>query len=139
LIANAEQLISIISNTFGASAYVQTISNVIDKVGQQQIYDGLSSTINTLEIVILTCVTLLVSLIVVLISSLLINNSKRMGAVLKALGYSDASVLSSFLSIYVPTILLGLLIAIPISILMVFGFVNIIFGIGGILLISSTH
>lgn len=132
-------LIKKIINTFGNTAYAQIITNVIDKLGNQQIYNGLSNTINTLEVVILTCITLLVSLIVILISSMLISNSQKLSAILKALGYSDRSNLESFLAVYIPTIIIGLIIAIPISILLVFGFTNIIFGVGGILLTSSIH
>jgi putative ABC transport system permease protein len=138
-INKSQDLIQLISSTFGNTAYVQTINNVIDKLGNQQIYKGLSSTINTLETAALICVTLMVSLIVILISNMLVNNSQKLGAILKALGYSNRSNLESFLSVYIPTILIGLIVAIPISILLVFGFTNIIFSAGGILLTSSIH
>jgi putative ABC transport system permease protein len=137
LVAKSSELINLISNTFGNSAYVQLTNSVIDKLGNQQIYNGLSNTVNSIEVVTLTCITLLVSLIVILISSMLITNSERLGSILKALGYSDRSILESFLSIYVPTIFMGLAIAIPITFLLVFGFTNIIFGVGGILLLNS--
>jgi putative ABC transport system permease protein len=137
LMTKVGDLMKLISNTFGQSAYVQTVSNVFDKLGQQAIYDGLSQTVNALEVAVLTCVILLVSIIVVLISSMLINNSKKFAAVLKSLGYSDASNLQSFLAVFIPTILIGLVIAIPLSILLVMGFNSIIFNVGGVLLLSN--
>lgn len=126
----ANDLTKLLSDTFGNTAYRQTISNVIDKLGTQAIYDGLSNTVNDIEVVVLFCMTLLTSLIVILISNMLISDSKRLGAILKALGYSDISNLESFLSVYVPTILIGIIIAIPLSILFVYGFNAIIFNTG---------
>ena len=53
----------------------------------------------------------MVIIIVALITNMVINDSKRLAALLKALGYTDGENATSFLSIYIPVIIFGLGIA----------------------------
>jgi ABC-type lipoprotein release transport system permease subunit len=62
-----------------------------------------------------------------LITILLMNESKRLAAILKSLGYSDGQNAKSFLAIYIPVILLGLAFAIPLSMAVVAIFQTAIF------------
>jgi putative ABC transport system permease protein len=79
----------------------------------------------------------MVVLIVMLITVMLIGDSKKLAAVLKALGYSDSENASSFLSIYGPVIAVGLLLSIPLSLAMIFAFQAVIFTGAGILLTAN--
>jgi hypothetical protein len=78
-------------------------------------------------------------LIVLLISLLIINDSKNLAAIMKALGYSDKKNLSSFLSIYFLVILLSVAISIPLAIGLVAAFNGIIFAGVGIFLTTSIN
>jgi hypothetical protein len=76
-------------------------------------------------------------LIILLISLLIINDSKNLAAIMKALGYSDRKNIASFLSIYIPVVLLSVAISIPIAIGLVAAFNGIIFSGVGIFLTTS--
>jgi putative ABC transport system permease protein len=79
----------------------------------------------------------MVMIIVMLITVMLIGDSKKLAAILKSLGYYDKENAASFLSIYVPVILLGLLLSIPLSFALIYAFQAIIFTGGGILLLAN--
>jgi putative ABC transport system permease protein len=81
----------------------------------------------------------MVIVIVMLITILLIGESKRLAAILKSLGYSDGQNVKSFLAIYIPVILIGLGIAIPLSLGIVAAFQLAIFNWVNILLTTSIH
>ena len=74
----------------------------------QLVFDNLSGTISNLTYAIIGVVSLMVIIIVALITNMVINDSKRLAALLKALGYTDGENATSFLSIYIPVIILGL-------------------------------
>jgi putative ABC transport system permease protein len=69
----------------------------------------------------------MVVIIVMLITIMLMSESKRLAAILKSLGYSDAQNAASFLAIYIPVIIIGLAIAIPLTIGLVYAFQGMIF------------
>ena len=57
----------------------------------------------------------MVIIIVALITNMVINDSKRLAALLKALGYTDGENARSFLAIYLPVIFFSLIISILLS------------------------
>jgi putative ABC transport system permease protein len=100
---------------YGNSAYTTLISNAIDRDSADLIFNNLSSTITEIETVIISILIIMVLLIIVLISLMIINDSKSLAAILKALGYRDHQNVTSFISIYIPVILLSILASIPLA------------------------
>jgi putative ABC transport system permease protein len=113
------------------------VTGANDRDGTQKIFTSLSSTIGTIENVVLITTTIMVILIVMLVSIMIIDDSKRLAATLKALGYSDKENILTFLSIYIPVILIGLAIGIPLSFGIVYAFQAIVFHSASILLSAS--
>jgi putative ABC transport system permease protein len=123
-----------LTSIYGTSSLISLVSGAQDRDSTYIIFNNLSNTISQVETVVLAIVSLMVIIIVMLISVMLIGDSKKLAAILKALGYSDRENVSSFLSIYVPVIGIGLLLSIPLSFLLIYGFQAIIFFGAGILL-----
>jgi putative ABC transport system permease protein len=94
-------------------------------------------TVEQIEDVTLAVISLMVSIIVILITIMLMNDAKKLAAILKALGYTDRENATSFLSIYAPVIILGLLLAIPLSFGVVLAFQAAIFSGTNILLAAN--
>jgi putative ABC transport system permease protein len=126
-----------LTRIYGNTAVTSLVSGAQDRDSTYVIFNNLSNTITQVESVVLAIVSLMVILIVMLITVMLIGDSKKLAAILKALGYSDGENASSFLSIYLPVIAIGLLLAIPLSFALIYGFQAIIFSGAGILLTAS--
>lgn len=104
-------LVGLIQSYYGSTAYESLVTGVIDKVSQQIVYSNMSKTINQLTVAISVIVGFMVIVIVSLITNMVINDSKRLAALLKTLGYTDGENAANFLSIYASVIILGLLVA----------------------------
>ena len=72
------------------------------------VYNTLSDTISTITDVVIGFVIVMVVIIVALLTNMIINDSRRLAALLKTLGYSDNENIITYLSIYIPVIILGL-------------------------------
>ena len=107
----ATDAINFIHEYFGDQAYCLIINGATDATAMQLVFDNLSGTISNLTYAIIGVVSLMVIIIVALITNMVINDSKRLAALLKALGYTDGENATSFLSIYIPVIIFGLGIA----------------------------
>lgn len=108
----AKDAIELIRNYFGEQSYSIVTSSVSDAVSSQLVFDNLSNTINTTTYAVIVVVLLMVIIIVALITNMVINDSKRLAALLKALGYTDGENARSFLAIYLPVIFFSLIISI---------------------------
>jgi putative ABC transport system permease protein len=126
-----------LTRIYGSTSVISLVSGATDRNSTHVIFSNLSNTISQVELTVLAIVSLMVILIVMLITVMLIGDSKKLAAILKALGYSDGENASSFLAIYVPVIGLGLLLSIPLSFMLIFGFQAVIFSGAGILLTAS--
>lgn len=111
----AKDAIALIRNYFGDQTYSIVISKVSDAVSTQLVYDNLSNTINNTTYAVIAIVLLMVIIIVALITNMIINDSKRLASLLKALGYTDSENAKSFLAIYLPVIFFSLIISILLS------------------------
>lgn len=109
------ELLTKISEVFGSSTYVSCLSDVTSKTMNQDVYISVSNSINKIEIVLLSIIILMVFFVVLLICSMIITDSRKLAALLKSLGYSDSSNALSFMSIYLPVIIIGVLLSIPLS------------------------
>ena len=111
----AKDAIELIRNYFGDQSYSIVISSVSDAVSSQLVFDNLSNTINNTTYAVITIVSLMVIIIVALITNMVINDSKRLAALLKTLGYTDGENTRSFLAIYLPVVFFSLIISILLS------------------------
>jgi len=131
---NAKNLCDQIIQYYGSSSILFAVNTANDAQATEAVYTSMASTINQIEIIVLAVIIIMVVIIILLISIIIIDDSKRLAAVLKSLGYSDRENATSFLAIYIPIIIFGLLIAIPISIGLVAAFQSIIFWNANLLL-----
>ncbi|GHU31018.1 hypothetical protein FACS1894166_01700 [Bacilli bacterium] len=122
---------------YGGTAMLALVSGAQDRSSTQTIFSSLSYTITQIEQIVLAIISFMVIIIVMLITILIISDSKRLAAILKSLGYSDQQNLMSFLSIYIPVVVLGLILAIPLSFVLVSVFQAVIFNGAGILILGT--
>jgi putative ABC transport system permease protein len=131
------QFTSKLKEIYGSTSVVALVNGASDRDSTHLIFTNLSNTITQVEVVALAIVGLMVILIVMLITVMLIGDSKRLAAILKALGYSDNENSQSFLAIYIPVIAIGLLLSIPLSFAIIYTFQAVIFSAASILLTAS--
>lgn len=122
-----------IVDAYGETTMIVTLCGAMDVAASDQIYTNLISTFNLAEVSIMAIIIPITIIIVGIISNLIINDSKKMAAMLKALGYSDSKNAMSILALFVPTIIIGLLLAIPLSFGLLAGYQSIIFSTANIL------
>lgn len=127
------EFVKTISNIYGDTTMITAITGATDVEASDLIYSNLISTFNLAEASIMAIIIPITIIIVAIISNLIIIDSKRMAAMLKALGYSDSKNLMSILALFVPTIAFGLLLAIPLSLGLTLGYQAIIFNTANIL------
>ena len=123
-----------LNRIFGVTTVYTTMKGMIDVEALSTVYDNLILTMSSTAAVIMMVIIPMTVFIVLILSSLIINDSKRLAAMLKALGYSDKKNAMSFLAIYLPVILIGLMISIPISIGLALGYQAMLFVSAGLLI-----
>jgi ABC-type lipoprotein release transport system permease subunit len=131
------QLINVIVNNFGSTSVVSLVQNSNDKLSTKIILDNATRTIDEIETIVLCVIAIMLILIIMLLTSLIVNDSKKLSGVLKALGIRDHTNIVSFLSIYAPTIIVGGLLSIPLAIAVVSLFNSIIFNTLGIYILTN--
>ena len=109
------QFIDKIVDIYGATTIVTAINGATDVHVLDEVYENLIDTFNTITNCILSLIIVIAITITILISNLVIDDSKRIAMLLKVLGYSNLQNAFNFLSLYIPVILIGLSIAIPIT------------------------
>ncbi|XQP54917.1 MAG: FtsX-like permease family protein [Mycoplasmoidaceae bacterium] len=127
------EFIDKITEIYGGTTMITAICGAIDVAATDLIYNNLISTFNLAETTIMAIIIPITIIIVAVISNLIINDSRRMAAMLKALGYSDIKNLMSILALFIPTIVLGLALAVPLSFGLTLGYQSIIFNTANIL------
>ncbi|MDE6562913.1 MAG: ABC transporter permease, partial [Malacoplasma sp.] len=132
---DAAAFIQTIADIFGTSSSLFIVSNAVSNSSTLDILNSTSTTLSKIQDAIMTIVILITILIIVIISSLIINDSLKLAAILKCLGLDDKKNAGSFLSVYVPVFLFGLLLSIPLTFLLGFIYTNFVFGFAGILII----
>ncbi|MCF0227339.1 MAG: ABC transporter permease [Malacoplasma sp.] len=93
---------------FGTTSYQLLLSGAIDKLSTSMVYGTLSSTMTNITNAVIGFVAVMVVIIVCLMTNMVINDSRKLAALLKTLGYSDRENIITYLSIYIPVILFGL-------------------------------
>lgn len=118
---------------FGATTMITAINGGMDVAASDLIYTNLINTFNMAETSIMAIIIPITIIIVGIISNIIINDSKRLAAMLKALGYSDKKNISSILALFIPTILIGIALAVPLVYGITIGYQAIIFNTANIL------
>ncbi|WP_027123724.1 ABC transporter permease [Mycoplasmoides pirum] len=96
--------------------YNSMISYISNVSSNNELFQTIAGTTIVIQNIILGITIPIVLLVVVLISNMLIEELRKIGIKLKALGFSNWEILSSFLSIYVPVFVVGLIVSIPTTI-----------------------
>lgn len=118
---------------FGDTTMVTSISSAIDVHASNAIYKNLISTFNLAESSIMSIVIPMTIVIVSIISNLIIDDSKKLAAMLKTLGYSDGKNTASIFALFIPAIFIGLIVAIPLTKFVITAYQSIIFNSANIL------
>lgn len=128
LAAKANELAQLIVKYYGQQVYEALLTGANDKLSSNLVYTNISNTVNKVTKVVIGVIAVMVIIIIALVTNMIINDSKKLAAILKSLGYSDNQNAATYLSIYIPVIIIGLLISIGISHLMVNVYNAVIFG-----------
>jgi len=129
-----QEFINLLRKYYGDTTMVTCICGATDVAASDLIYKNLISTFNLAETSIMSVIIPITIIVVGIISNLIINDSKKMAAMLKALGYSDKKNAMSILALFVPTIVLGLALAIPAAMGICVGYQALIFSNANILI-----
>lgn len=122
-----------LTDVFGDTTLITAIAGAMDVAASDLVYSNLIDTFNLAETSIMAIIIPITIIIVAVISNLIINDSKKMAAMMKALGYSDSKNLMSILALFIPTIVVGLALAVPLSLGLTLGYQSIIFNTANIL------
>lgn len=121
------QVIAVYSN----QDYETIIKGASDKNVLALTYSNMSNMVDTLTNISIATIIIMTTLIVVLMTSMTINDSKKLAGLLKAMGYTDKENAMTYLAIYVPVIAFGLLFAALLTWGLIASYNSIIFnGIG---------
>ncbi|SYV93756.1 Uncharacterised protein, partial [Mycoplasmoides gallisepticum] len=104
---------------YGSLPYNTMINFLYNSSSNRAIFENISKTSLTIQNVIIAMIVPIVTLIVILISNMLIDELKKIAIRMKALGFSDRAIIFSFLSIYIPVFIFGLLVGGPLSLILV--------------------
>jgi len=122
---------------YGKSQYINLINNASDKDAESLIFNNLSDSIQKIETGVLIVLSLAIVLIVLMLTLMIVDDTKRINAIMNAIGYRDNFNIRNTLSVYAPTFILSILLSIPFAFVATLVFNSIIFsGIG--ILIPST-
>lgn len=135
-IQNVQTYLEILNKTYGGLPYTSMINFIYNASANQGIFNSVSTTSVMLQNIVIGIIVPIVVLIVILISNMLIDELRKIGIRLKALGYSNIKILISFLSVYIPVFVIGLIISVPISIAFIQAYDAIIFSNTNIILNS---
>ncbi len=123
-----------LTSVFGQSAYVTITSGATPTNIIEESFDVMNDTLITIQYVLISIILIVSFIIIILLTFVIVNDALKISSLLKALGLSDIKNVLSLLAIYIPVVLFGILIAIPLAILFCSWYTNFIFDFSGILL-----
>lgn len=132
-------LLNLITTTFGNISVVSLVSNVLDKDEMNLIINNISNTINKIEVLVIAVVSSMCWLLFILISGIILDDSRRYASIMKVLGYRDHKNLFSYIWIWLFIGLFSLVITIPFSIIILNIYKSLIFHGLGVLLMFNTN
>ncbi len=134
---DAKDIDSFIANvvdTFGNSSYLSITSSVYPTSILKDTFQVMEETIYTIQLFSVSLIMIICFILIILITFTLISDSMKTASLLKTLGFSDVNNSLSLMLIYVPIILIGILLAIPLTIFIAYFYIEFIFSFSGILL-----
>lgn len=132
-----KNIVEVISNVFGKSASFSIVSGADSINSKYEVIKTISKTATEIQNIVLAIITIITVIIVIVISSIIINDSIKLAAILKCLGLADRNNALSFLSVYFPVFIIGLIVSIPLTSLLSYIYVQVILGFAGILLVIN--
>lgn len=112
-----DTIIKRITDLFGSSSpLVVSLTNVDYGVATSQVAGTFDKLLNSIETIIMVVMLPTLLIIIGLLAVIIVFESKRLIALLKILGYSNIRNLFSFLFVYIAVLVLGTIIAIPVTI-----------------------
>ncbi len=127
-------MISDIEAAFGQSAYIALVSNLMPTGILRDSFAVMDETLKFATDATISLLLVVSYIIVTLISFILVTDSMRVASILKALGLSDNDNALSLLLIYVPVVLIGILLTIPLLWIVSKFYIDGVFSFSGILL-----
>ena len=135
--AKWEEIVNQIAKVFGSSASFSIVSGAEYKDSALNIIQTISSTSTDIQNIIFGMIIVIVVIIISIISSIIINDSMKLAAILKCLGLADRNNALSFLSVFFPVFVAGLLLSIPMTLVIQIMYQKIILGFTGIVIIFN--
>lgn len=129
-----KKIISMIETIFGNSSAFTILTQATSRNSLLSVFSSVIATTSNIQNVVLGVIIIVSLIIVIIISSIIINDSIKLAAILKCLGLRDSRNAFTFLSVYFPVLFIGLIIAVPFSLLANHAYISIIFNFAGILL-----
>lgn len=126
-----------LNTVYGGLPYNSMISFMTNVSADDALFASVAQTSMTIQSVVIGILVPIVLLIVILVSNMLIEQLRRIGIRLKALGFSDLKILGCFLAIYIPVFIIGIAVSIPLSLTLIAAYNAIIFGSAGIVLSTT--
>lgn len=134
----SKDLIKKIAEIFGTSSTFSIVSAASSKTASLDVLNITSVTLTKIQDTVLGIIAIITVLIIVVMSSLIINDSLKLAAILKCLGLNDRKNATSFLSVYIPVFVIGLLLSIPLTFMITSIYVEFVFGFAGILIVVNS-
>ncbi len=133
-----EQVVTKVLEIFGESASYSIIHGAESRTATFNVLKTISDSTADIQNIILGMVVVITLIIVIIISSIIINDSMKLAAILKCLGLADRNNALSFLSVYFPVFIIGLILSIPLTVAITYIYIEFILGFSGILLIVNS-
>lgn len=130
----AKQIIGLLIEQYGNSPFLSSVDNASYIYMYEQIFDNLSSFVINLLLLTLIIIYTISILSIIILSVDFIGSSIALCAILKALGIYDRTNAFSFLSMFFPAALIGIVLSIPFSILLNNGIKSFLYNFSSILL-----
>lgn len=135
--AQAEWVIDKLISIYGRDTYSSTLNNVEVVDVLFAVLETASKTIQTVEIVVIFLILFIIILVLVLISINSLSDTLKVAKLLKNIGYSDLKNAKLFLMAFLPSLIIGSIISIPLVIVVMQVFSEIIFNSLNVLLTTS--
>ncbi|MEA4115359.1 ABC transporter permease [Mycoplasma sp. 744] len=136
-LTNAKDIVNRFANIYDNTLYSLLASNLDAKDIEVSFVSKIGQTVNDVTTGIIW-ITILISLtILVIISTIIINENKKNIAIWSILGYSEKEKIRMFFSIFIPFIILAILISIPAVLLLIYLFNIFMLQAGSIALMIS--
>ena len=110
------RIVNLLNYKYGSMAFNTIYENAIALSQQELMFSQLSETFDSIMIAVTALLISLSMTIIIIISSMIINDLLKFTAILTTLGYSSAKNASLFFAIFVPSWLFSILLMIPINI-----------------------